>query len=74
MEPQTEGRVSVAQAATPVFVRNLPQVSQFVHYSDPCVLRSAGKRFDYRDRLTDVWMKIDGPWKLIASPYSLAPS
>ncbi len=35
---------------------------------------SAGKRFDYRDRLTDVWMKIDGKWKLIASHYSLAPN
>lgn len=32
---------------------------------------SGGKPFDYRDRLTDVWMKIDGKWKLVASHYSL---
>lgn len=30
-----------------------------------------GKSYDYRDRLTDVWMKIDGKWKLIASHYSV---
>jgi|SRR5579859_1417525 len=35
---------------------------------------SGGKHFDYRDRLTDVWMKIDGKWKLVASHYSLYPS
>lgn len=31
----------------------------------------AGKPYDYHDRLTDVWMKIDGKWQLIASHYSL---
>jgi len=30
-----------------------------------------GKSYDYRDRLTDVWMKIGGKWQLIASHYSL---
>lgn len=30
-----------------------------------------GKRYEYRDRMTDVWMKIDGQWKLIASQYSV---
>ena len=30
-----------------------------------------GKAYDYRDRLTDVWMKIGGKWQLIASHYSL---
>lgn len=35
---------------------------------------SGGKRFDYRDRLTDVWMKIDGKWKLVASHYSVPAS
>lgn len=30
-----------------------------------------GKRYDYHDRLTDVWMKVGGRWKLIASHYSL---
>ena len=32
---------------------------------------SAGKDYDYHDRLTDVWMKISGKWQLIASHYSL---
>jgi ketosteroid isomerase-like protein len=31
-----------------------------------------GKRYDYHDRLTDVWMKIAGRWQLIASHYSVA--
>jgi uncharacterized damage-inducible protein DinB/ketosteroid isomerase-like protein len=31
----------------------------------------AGKPYDYRDRLTDVWMKIGGKWQLIASHYSV---
>ncbi|HEX8764929.1 MAG TPA: nuclear transport factor 2 family protein [Candidatus Acidoferrum sp.] len=30
-----------------------------------------GKPYDYHDRLTDVWMKINGKWQLIASHYSL---
>jgi ketosteroid isomerase-like protein len=33
---------------------------------------SNGKRYEYHDRLTDVWMKIDGQWLLIASQYSVA--
>ena len=32
---------------------------------------SKGKRYDYRDRLTDVWMKVDGKWQVIASHYSV---
>ena len=32
---------------------------------------SAGKPYDYNDRFTDVWMKAQGKWKLIASHYSL---
>lgn len=35
---------------------------------------SRGKRYDYHDRLTDVWMKIGGKWQLIASHYSLPAS
>lgn len=31
----------------------------------------AGKSYEYRDRLTDVWMKVQGKWRLIASHYSL---
>jgi len=32
---------------------------------------SDGKSYDYNDRMTDVWMKNQGSWKLIASHYSL---
>jgi ketosteroid isomerase-like protein len=32
---------------------------------------SAGKPYDYRDRMTDLWMKMDGKWKLLASHYSI---
>jgi ketosteroid isomerase-like protein len=32
---------------------------------------SGGKRYDFHDRLTDVWMKIGGKWLLIASHYSV---
>jgi ketosteroid isomerase-like protein len=30
-----------------------------------------GKHYEYHDRLTDVWMKIDGQWRLLASQYSV---
>jgi ketosteroid isomerase-like protein len=30
-----------------------------------------GKSYDYRERLTDVWMKIGGKWQLNASHYSV---
>lgn len=36
--------------------------------------QSGGKPYDYHDRLTDVWMKIDGKWKLVASHYSIPAS
>lgn len=32
---------------------------------------TAGKPYDYHDRLTDVWLKNGGKWQLIASHYSL---
>jgi ketosteroid isomerase-like protein len=32
---------------------------------------SKGKRYEYRDRLTDVWIKNNGQWQLIASQYSV---
>jgi ketosteroid isomerase-like protein len=31
----------------------------------------AGKAYEYHDRLTDVWMKTQKRWRLIASHYSL---
>jgi ketosteroid isomerase-like protein len=32
---------------------------------------SDDKPYDYHDRFTDVWMKVRGNWKLIASHYSI---
>ena len=32
---------------------------------------SKGKHYEYRDRLTDVWTKINGKWQVIASHYSV---
>jgi ketosteroid isomerase-like protein len=30
-----------------------------------------GRAYDYRDRFTDVWMKSEGKWRLIASHYAI---
>lgn len=32
---------------------------------------SNGKPYEYRDRLTDVWMKSGGKWQVVASHYSV---
>jgi ketosteroid isomerase-like protein len=32
---------------------------------------SGGKRYEYHDRLTDVWMKTGGKWQVVASHYSV---
>jgi len=32
---------------------------------------SNGKAYEYRDRLTDVWMKVGGKWQVVASHYSV---
>lgn len=32
---------------------------------------SNGKRYEYHDRLTDVWMKVGGRWQVVASHYSV---
>jgi ketosteroid isomerase-like protein len=32
---------------------------------------SHGKGYEYRDRLTDIWMKIGGKWQVVASHYSV---
>jgi ketosteroid isomerase-like protein len=32
---------------------------------------SAGKPYEYHDRLTDVWQKVGGKWQVIASHYSV---
>jgi ketosteroid isomerase-like protein len=33
--------------------------------------QSGGKRYEYHDRLTDVWMKVGGNWQVISSHYSV---
>ena len=33
--------------------------------------KSNGKPYEYRDRLTDVWMKVGNKWQVIASHYSV---
>ena len=33
--------------------------------------KSKGKAYEYRDRLTDVWLNADGKWQVIASHYSV---
>jgi len=30
-----------------------------------------GKAYDYRDRFTDIWMKVGGDWRLVASHYGI---
>jgi ketosteroid isomerase-like protein len=35
---------------------------------------SKGKPYEYRDRFTDVWMKTNGRWQVIASHYSVPTS
>jgi ketosteroid isomerase-like protein len=32
---------------------------------------SRGKRYEYHDRLTDIWMKTSGQWQIIAAQYSV---
>jgi ketosteroid isomerase-like protein len=32
---------------------------------------SRGKRYEYRDRFTDIWMKSGGKWQVVASHYSV---
>jgi len=33
--------------------------------------KSSGKPYEYRDRLTDVWMKVGNKWQVISSHYSV---
>ena len=32
---------------------------------------SEGKRYEYHDRLTDIWVKTGGKWQVVASHYSV---
>ncbi|HUC53416.1 MAG TPA: nuclear transport factor 2 family protein [Candidatus Cybelea sp.] len=62
-------RVDIAELAdVKIHMReNIAVVTAAYHESGEL----GGKYYDYRDRLTDVWMKIGGKWQLIASHYSL---
>ena len=33
--------------------------------------RQGGKSYEYRDRMTDVWLKNEGAWQVISSHYSV---
>ena len=33
--------------------------------------KAKGKAYEYRDRLTDVWLNVEGKWQVIASHYSV---
>jgi ketosteroid isomerase-like protein len=33
--------------------------------------KDGGQAFDYHDRFTDVWMKKDGRWRLVASHFAI---
>jgi ketosteroid isomerase-like protein len=35
---------------------------------------SKGKPYDYHDRFTDMWMNINGKWRVVASHYSIPTS
>lgn len=32
---------------------------------------SKGRRYEYHDRLTDVWLRVNGQWQIIAAQYSV---
>ena len=77
----TYGKVGfISYTARPLRVdlAELTDVKVHIHESTAVVIAAYhergvldGKSYDYRDRLTDVWMKIGGKWQLIASHYSL---
>lgn len=54
-----------ADASVHVEVAELSDLKVRVHGE------SNGKRYEYHDRLTDVWMKISGKWQVVASHYSV---
>jgi ketosteroid isomerase-like protein len=74
-----EGYIShSADSAVHVDVADLSELRVRLHGNTAVVTgayheagSSNGKHYEYRDRLTDVWMKIDGRWQVIASHYSV---
>ncbi len=67
-----------ADPATRVQVAELADLKVRVH-GDTAIVTGAyhekgesnGKPYEYRDRLTDVWMKLSGKWQVVASQYSV---
>jgi ketosteroid isomerase-like protein len=74
-----EGYIShSADSAVHVDVADLSELRVRLHGNTAVVTgayhevgSSSGKHYEYRDRLTDVWMKIDGRWQVVASHYSV---
>ena len=67
-----------ADAATQVQIAELSDLKVRVHGNTAVVTGayhergdSSGKRYEYHDRLTDVWMKVGGKWQVVASHYSV---
>jgi ketosteroid isomerase-like protein len=67
-----------ADASVHVQVAELSELKVRIH-GDTAIVTGAchekgesnGKRYEYRDRLTDVWMKGGGKWQVAASHYSV---
>ena len=67
-----------ADSSTHVQVAELSDLKVRMH-GDTAIVTGAyhekgetnGKRYEYHDRLTDVWMKVGGKWQVVASHYSV---
>ncbi len=67
-----------ADPATKVQIAELSDLKVRMH-GDTAVVTGAyhekgesnGKAYEYRDRLTDIWMKVGGKWQVVASQYSV---
>ena len=67
-----------ADASTHVQIAELSDLKVRIH-GDTAIVTGAyhekgesnGKPYEYRDRLTDTWMKIGGKWQVVASHYSV---
>ena len=67
-----------ADPATHVEVAEMTDLKVRVHGSTAVITgayhergETNGKRYEYRDRFTDIWMKVAGQWQVIASHYSI---
>jgi ketosteroid isomerase-like protein len=67
-----------AEPSTKVEVAEMSELKVRMHGNTAIVTgayhergESNGKRYEYHDRLTDVWMKAGGKWQVVASHYSV---